>query len=409
VVAAAAPLVCITVRAADWPQWRGIHRDGLSAETGLLPAWPEDGPAMVWQVNDQGDGYGAPAVVGDRIYLVVNQGMENELVKALATKDGSEIWATRIGKVGNPDQRPNFPAARSTPTVVGDRIYALGSDGDLVCLEKETGKPVWALNIREEFGGVPGSWAYAESPLVDGDLVVCAPSGPEAGVVAVERASGKVVWKSAVPGCKDAGYASTVIAENGGIRQYVSFLGHALVGVDAATGKVLWQYDKTKGQANMPTPVVTEAGVYSSTNRAPGAMVQLVADQSGVKVEEVYSSKDLPNAIGGFLVVGDHLFGTSSQYLICANVKTGDILWREPSIAPASLCYANGCLFLHGENGEVALVAASADGYKELGKFTPPNAPEPMNRMQKTWAYPALADGRLYIRNRGTLWCYHVR
>ena len=142
---------------------------------GLLKEWPKDGPKLLWQVNNLGRGYSTPAVVGERLYLLSNQGMEDEFVKALSAKDGKEVWSKRLGRVGNPDQKPSYPAARSTPTVDGDLLYALGSDGDLLCLERSTGKVRWQKNLRTDFGGQPGIWAYAESPLIDGDVLVCTP------------------------------------------------------------------------------------------------------------------------------------------------------------------------------------------------------------------------------------------
>ena len=139
---ASLPVASFVVAASDanWPQWRGPERDGISRETGLLKEWPKEGPKLLWHAKNIGSGYSTPAVVGERLYLLSNQGMEDEFVKALNVKDGKEIWSTRIGKVGNPNQKPSYPAARSTPTLDGDFLYALGSDGDLVCLERSSGR-----------------------------------------------------------------------------------------------------------------------------------------------------------------------------------------------------------------------------------------------------------------------------
>ena len=175
---------------ADWPQWRGPDRSGVSKETGLLKQWPKEGPKLLWQVNDIGDGYSTPVVVGTRIYLMSNRGMDNEFVQALSTQDGKVVWTTRVGKVGNPDQNPNYPKARSTPTVDGKLIYVLSSDGDLACLEAKSGEIQWQKNIRKEFAGQPGEWAYAESPLVDGDMVIVTPGGPQATLVALNKKTG---------------------------------------------------------------------------------------------------------------------------------------------------------------------------------------------------------------------------
>ncbi|MEK6410920.1 MAG: PQQ-binding-like beta-propeller repeat protein, partial [Acidobacteriota bacterium] len=183
----------------DWPQWRGPERNGISKETGLLKQWPAEGPKLLWQVNDIGDGYSTPAVVGTRIYLMSNRGFENEFVQALSTQDGKPIWTTRVGNVGSPSDFL-YAKARSTPTVDGDFIYALSSDGDLACLETGSGKIRWQKSIKKEFDGKPGIWAYAESPLVDGDVVVVTPGGAQATMVALNKKTGAVIWKSAVPG-----------------------------------------------------------------------------------------------------------------------------------------------------------------------------------------------------------------
>jgi outer membrane protein assembly factor BamB len=193
-------------------------------------------------VNNLGDGYSTPTVVGNRIYLMSNTGMDNEFVQALSTQDGKQIWATRVGNVGNPNQNPNYPKARSTPTVDGNFIYALGSDGDLACLETKSGRTVWQKNLRREFSGTPGEWAYAESPLVDGNAVVVTPGGAQATMVALNKKTGAVIWKSAIPGGDEAGYASAIIVQGGGRKQYVQFLSKGIVGVDAKTGQFLWRY-----------------------------------------------------------------------------------------------------------------------------------------------------------------------
>jgi outer membrane protein assembly factor BamB len=244
------------VLAADWPQWLGPERNGISQEKGLLNIWPEGGPKLVWMTTNLGGGFSTPVVVRDRLYLLANQGLEDERVVARAARDGQPVWSTRLGKVGNPEQNPNYPAARSTPTVDGDVLYALGSDGDLACLEIATGQPRWQKNLRTDFGGKPGTWAYAESPLVDGNALICTPGGSNATLVALDKQTGALIWKCVVPG-EDAAYTSVIVTEVGGVKQYVQFLQKGLVGVEAKSGRFLWRYDKTaKGSAaNIPTPV----------------------------------------------------------------------------------------------------------------------------------------------------------
>ena len=398
----------------DWPQWRGPQRDGNSKDTGLLKQWPAEGPKLLWQLDDIGDGYSTPIVVGNRIYLMSNRGMDNEFVAAHSTQDGKVIWTSRVGNVGNPNQNPPYPKARSTPTVDGNFIYALGSDGDIACLELKTGKIRWNKNIRKEFGGVPGEWAYAESPLVDGDLVVVTPGGAEATMVALNKKTGALVWKSAIPEAGPAGYASAIVVQGGGRKQYVQLLPKGIVGVDAKTGQFLWRYaDAAKGPAQYFTPITRGELVYGGALGIGGAMVRLKPDGNGVTAEQVYFTRGLPNGIGGAVVVGDHIYGTEAgRKLVAADFATGKLKWEAPDFGWGSIAAADGLLFLHLISGEVVLVDASQEAFRQKGKFTPPNPPKKKQVGQfpeAAFAYPVIANGRLYIRDLGTLWAYDIK
>jgi outer membrane protein assembly factor BamB len=395
----------------DWPQWRGLNRDGYSKETGLLKEWPKEGPKLIWHLKAVGSGYASPSISSGRIFLMSNSGLADEFVSALDVKDGKKIWTVRVGKVGNPDQKPLYPEARSTPTVDGALLYVLGSDGDLLCLEAKTGKERWRKSLRADFGGVPGIWAYAESPLVDGNTLVCTPGGKDATIVALNKQNGAVIWKSAVPGGGAAGYASTIITKVGDIKQYVAYMADGLVGVDAKNGKFLWRYEKVKGAVGMSiqTPVARDNYIYVGGTRAGGGAVLLKAVAGAITAEEVYFNPKLPIAIGGTVLVGDYLYGSGQNAMMCVELKTGRIVWSERSIAPVSLCYADGLLYLHGEEGEVALIEAAPEAYRERGRFSPPDQPKHSNTMEKSWAYPIIADGRLYIRDLNNLWCYDIK
>ncbi|HEX4122655.1 MAG TPA: PQQ-binding-like beta-propeller repeat protein [Verrucomicrobiae bacterium] len=400
-----------SLRADNWPQWRGPQRDGISHETGLLGEWPREGPGLLWKADDIGRGYSTPAVVGDRLFMMANEGLDNEFAEALDAASGKRVWSTRIGKVGNPEQQPNFPAARSTPTVDGDALYVLSSDGDLACLESKTGHIRWQKNLRAEFGGKPGVWAYAESPLVDGGAVVCAPGGSEATVVALHKDTGELIWKCAVPEGDDAAFSSTIVVEADGLRQYVRLLTKGLVGIEAKSGRLLWRYSKpiSRYAANIQTPLASGDYIFCSATGTGAGLIKLKADGSKIEPEQIYFKADSPTAIGGVVKVGDYLYGTTADALLCADFQTGQTRWKERSLGAASLCYAEGRLYLHGENGEVALVEATPEGYHEKGRFTPSGEPSHPNQMEKAWAYPVVANGHLYIRDHGDLWCYAVK
>ena len=402
----------IAAASSDWPQWRGPERSGRSRESGLLKQWPAEGPKLLWQVNDIGDGYSTPAVVGSRIYLMSNRGIDNEFVQALSITDGKPIWTSRVGNVGNGSDFL-YSKARSTPTVDGDFIYALGSDGDLACLETASGKIRWQKSVRKEFGGQPGYWAYAESPLVDGDVVVVTPGGAQATMVALDKKTGAVIWKSAVPGGDAAGYASAIVVQACGRKQYVQFLSKGIVGVDAKTGQFLWRYaEVAKGMAQMVTPVARDEYVYGGGNGIGGGLVRLVPEGGSVTAEKVYFERGLPNSMGGSVLVGEYLYGTASTGLVAVEFTKGKVKWQSEGIGSGSVAYADGLLFLHGENGAVALVEATPEAYREKGRFTPPAQPK-RNKLgpypEKAWTYPVIANGRLYIRDIGTLWCYDIK
>jgi outer membrane protein assembly factor BamB len=402
-------VIVLPLFGADWAQWHGPHRDGQSAETGLLQEWPKEGPKLLWQVKNIGWGFSTPSVVGDRVYVISNEGLENEFAQALSGRDGQRIWSTRLGVVGHPKQNPNYPAARSTPTVDGKLLYVLGSDGDLACLETATGKEQWRKHLRHDFGGKHGEWAYAESPLVDGNAVICTPGGSNATLVALNKMTGEVMWKCATPEADDAAYASMVVAEFSGVKQYVQFLAKGLVGVEAKTGKLLWRYERSaKGSpAVVMTPLVSDGYIYSGAFRAGGAVIKPTKKDGAFVVEELYFNKKLPCPLGGVVKVGDYFYGTSEPSVLCVDFKTGAIQWQERS-PELSWLVADGRLYAHGDSGDVVLIEPSPASYREKGRFTPPDRPAAPGQ-PKAFAQLALANGRLYVRELNSLWCYDVK
>jgi len=394
----------------DWAQWRGQKRDGISQEKDLLKEWTASSPKLAWQLKDIGFGYSTPSVVGDRIYLMSNEGNDSEFVRAYSVKDGKPIWSTKVGKVGNPDQQPSYPGARSTPTVDGKMLYALGSDGDFVCLNTANGKPLWKKSLRTDFGGKPGVWAYSESPLVDGDKVIVAPGGETATVVALDKKNGNTIWKSAIPGEKTASYASAIVMEVGGTRQYVQYLSNGLTGLDAKTGKMLWRYDKSvdkQYRMHAATPVAFDDLVYSAAQQG-GGIARIKATADSYQAEMVYNERKVPNGLGGTVKVGDYLYGTTNgSQLMCLEYATGRVVWEQRVPSVAALAYADGNLYLHGDNSDMALVEATPTGFKEKGRFTLPSLPE--RGQPKAWAYPVIANGRLYLREQNCLWAYDIQ
>jgi outer membrane protein assembly factor BamB len=401
-----AVLITAPISADDWPQFRGPNRDGVSKEKGLLQEWPEDGPPLEWSAKGLGGGYSTVSIAKDRIYTLGNNrdSKKGELsyLVALNRKDGSKVWSAEIGPAGG--------SLGSTPTVDGDRIYALGQMGDLVCIDKD-GKRVWHRQLEKEFGGMKGGWNYCESPLVDGDKLIVTPGGKKSTIVALDKTTGKTIWECPIETRRtEAGYSSVVVAMVGGVKHYVQLFNGGLVGI-STDGKVLWTHEKLgDNTANVPTPIIIGDTVFSSIGYGRGAsLVQLKADGGAVSAEEIYYKRELTNKHGGVIKVGDYVYGDTddSGHPFCAEVKTGKLVWKRNKEGDgggsAAVTYADGRLYFHYDNGVVALVKAENDKYEEVGSFKAPKRSGP------SWAHPVVCDGRLYLREGDMLYCYDVR
>jgi len=381
--------------AANWPQWRGPNRDGISKETGLLKQWPTEGPPLVWKATGAGNGYSCFAIANGKLYTMGLRG-EREFVVAFDITTGKEAWATATGTAFK-EEHGNGP--RGTPTVDGDRVFALGANGDLSALDAGTGKIIWSKNILKEFGGRNIPWGISESPLILGNKVLVNAGGPGASIVALNKANGSVIWKSQ----SDApGYSSAIPLEVNGMTQVVFFTSERAVGLEANNGRLLWDYERpSNNTANVATPVVRANRVFISSDYGTGGgVVEIKPDN---KAQEVWFTKDMRNHHSSSVLIGDYLYGFSSSILTAIKFDTGEIAWRDRSVGKGSLVYADGNLYCFSENGVVGLVEATPTGYKEKGRFRIQQGSLP------TWTHPVVAGGRLYLRDQDTIYAFDVR
>ena len=387
-------------KALDWPQWRGPERNGISKETGLLKEWPRSGPPMAWSAAMLGAGYGSVAVAGDHVWV---QGMRNRqsVVTSLNRADGKATWVRIIGSAGEND-RGSGP--RGTPSVDGDRLYALTENGDLACLRVADGTVVWQRNILKDFGGQNIGWLISESPLVDGNLVIVTPGGRSNGMVALDKMTGKTVW--ATKDLRDdAGYASPIVADVQGVRTVMTLTSEAAVGVRATDGKLMWRYTQVaNGTANITTPVYSDNKVFfTSAYGTGGALLGLRVVGEEVRAQEIYFTREMQNHHGGVVLVNGYLYGFNNSILTTLEFATGKMMWRDRSVGKGSIAYADGNLYLLSENNVVGLAEATPAGYREKGRFTIADQGLP------SWSHPVVSGGRLFIRNQGTLAAYDVR
>lgn len=396
----------------DWPQWRGPDRTGVSKETGLLKSWPKDGPTKVWSVKGCGNGFSSVAVADGVIYGTGAKKGAN-VVWAKKVADGSDVWETEYAKEGSD---PN-----ATPVVSGGKVYALTTGGVLGCLDAKTGKVVWTKSFTKELGGkMMSGWGYSETPLIDGDKLICTPGGDKSAVAALNKDTGAVIWQSEAEKTGGAGYASPIKTTVGGVPMYITLLGKSggVVAVHADTGKLLWRYTKiSNGTANIPTVITRDDLVWCSTGYGDGgsALLKMKADgKDSVSVTEVkrYGSDELQNHHGGMVLVGDHIyFGNAHNngHPACVEFKTGEIKWKENKGAAggggsAAVVYADGMLYFRYQNGVMALIEASPDGMKLAGSFK-----EADRSGRESWAHPVVSNGRLYLRDQDRLTCLNVK
>lgn len=425
---------------ADWPQWQGPERNGMSKETGLLKEWPPSGPELAWRIDGLGGGYSAPSIADGRLFGLSNRG-EDEVVWCLSEADGKEQWVTRLGPAKTDGMPQGKEGPGCTPTVDGDHLYVVGAGGALACLQAADGKIVWQRSLTEDFGGVIPTWRYNESPLVDGDKVIVTPGAPEATLVALDKTSGETIWQCQVseptqeesdrPAEQEgegrgrgrgrgrfgrgprssAAYSSAIAINFEGQHQYVQLTANTMVGVDATNGKILWRYDRAANRMgiNCSTPIFHDGIVFgASAYGTGGGAVKLTKNDDGsIDAEEVYFTPRMQNHHGGMIVVDGALYGANGGngggFITCLDFQTGDTLWQDRDARKGSLAFADDRLYLRSEDGTLILIEPNREEYVERGRFEQPDRTD-----SPAWTHPVIANGKLYVRDQDLLLCYDV-
>ncbi len=388
----------------DWPQWRGPDRSDLSKETGLLKEWPPEGLKQTWLFKNAGQGYSGPAIVGGKL-LTLGTRDGKEILLALDANTGQEIWTHALGSIlGN-----NWgDGPRGTPSVDGDKVYALSGPGVLACVSLADGKEVWTTKLSDIGGKVPG-WGYTESPLVDGDQVVVTPGGGNGAIAAFDKATGKLLWQS--KGFTDgAQYSSIVPAAINGEKQYIQLTMQSVVGISPKDGAVLWKQPFPGKTAVIPTPVVKDNQVYVTAGYGAGCAALKI--EAGNKISIAYENKVMKNHHGGVILVGDYLYGHSDgNGWVCQDWKTGEQKWNEKSkLGKGAIGYADGMFYcLEESSGTVALIEASPDGWNEKGRFKLDPQTTIRSPQGHIWTHPVIANGNLYLRDQDLIFCYSVK
>ena len=379
---------------AEWPQWRGAKRDGISAAKGLLKTWPEGGPEVVWRVPI-GEGFSSLSIAAGRLYTLAGAGAD-EFALCLDAANGSEIWRFR-SDANFTESQGSGP--RSTPTVDGDRVFVLSAKGKLYCLDAASGNKVWSRDLSRHFGSSIPGWGFAGSPLIEGDLLLLEVGGEEGqSIAAFDKKTGVVRWTSYADALA---YSSPIALTFNGVRQILFLTGHNLVSVAPADGTVYWSYP-WEGAINIATPIfVPDDKIFISAAYGKGAaLLEMKAANGTIGVEEIWKSKVMKNWISSSVLHKGYLYGFDNSIFKCIEAETGAEQWKVRGFERGSLILADGHLIALGENGKLALVEATPAAFREKASCQVLEG--------KCWTQPTLAGGRLYVRNEKELVCLNV-
>ena len=389
----------------NWPQFLGVHRNGISSETGLIKKWPADGPKVVWRAKA---GVGMSGLAIDRGSLITMfQTSDEQFVLALNAETGKELWQTPVAPAY---ENAQGDGPRATPTIDGDSVYVYTGEGVLAALNFKTGKLIWSHDVVTELNGKPSDYGMSCSPLIVGDQVVVCAGAPQATVVACEKKSGEIAWKA---GDGPAGYASPALLQVGKQQQIVAFVGNEVLGLEPGSGKVLWNYPyKTDFFCNTASPISVDGNVFVSAGENHGSTMLAISEAGGDhSVKEVWTSLGPRSVLrnewqtsilsDGFLYGMDNVGSAGpNTHLTCVNAKTGEQVWIERRFGKGNLIAADGKLFISTMAGELVVVRVTPNVYEELGRKTV---------IGKTRQAPALANGLLYLRDDKEIICLDVR
>ena len=380
---------------AEWAQWRGPNRDGISSETGFLKSWSQEGPKVVWHIPF-GDGYSGISIAQGKVYTMSAEG-DAEFVICLDASNGEEIWRFRSGAKFT-ESRGDGP--RSMPTVHGDSVFALGAEGKLYALNAHDGTQLWSHDFVEEFDSKIPTWGFSSSPLIEDDLILVEAGGKDGkSIVAFEKKSGDVVWTTHTD---PVGYSSPIAIDFGGVRQIIFLTSKTLLSLAPENGHIYWKYPWPEG-INIATPIfIPDDKIFISASYDKGAvLLKMITDEDGIGIEEVWKSRVMKNHFNSSVLQGDYLYGFDNAILTCIEVNTGEEQWQQRGFEKGSLLLADGYLIILGEKGKLALVEANPSEYREKALFQLFD--------DKCWTVPTLAGGRLYLRNQKEMVCLDLR
>jgi len=386
----------------DWAQFQGPNRDNKSFETGLLSQWPASGPRLLWTQQGVGEGYSSMACADGLIYTTGNVGKDTLIVALEPT--GQIRWRIKNG----PAYHRSHPGTRSTPTVREGLLYHENADGDVICVNAKTGDRLWSVNILDRFKGRNIRWGLSESLLVDKGKVICTPGGEGIGMAALDAKTGETVW--VCTGIHEKpGYCSPIVFEYAGLRQIVTLMAESIVGIHADNGKLLWKFrNPAKFDENITSSYYHEGHIFTSTRTSGSRLLRIHVEGDRASVEQVWTEQAFQNHHEGLICLDGCFCGacmaSRKAAWKCICCRTGRLTYSGLGMGRASLCYADGMLYLLNHHRKVALVKANPKAFDIVSSFE-----IPQRGRGPTWAHPVVAWGRLFIRHDDFLYCYDIK
>lgn len=385
----------------EFSQWRGPDRDGIYPEKGLLKIWPENGPGLVWSFNGLGAGHGNAGFSKDKIFIL---GMPDSIGVLYAFDyKGKLLWKKAYGE----EWYTSYIGSRSTPTVVGDLVYFESGQGIVYCYDGKTGKKIWSVDLPEKFNAKNITWGMAESVLIEGDRLFCTPGGKDNNLVALNRFTGKTIWKS--PGNhQPAAYCSPVFIRHNNSELIVTMTAESIICVDARTGQFYWQFPQFQGnKIHANTPVYYKGRVYcsSQTGMKNSGIVAIKLAEDGKTARIEWRNEEYSNLMGGFIIKNDYIYGSKYEKRVwnCLDINNGKILYNSNKFGDGVIIWADGLFYCYSEQGEMALVDATPSSFNVISRFKIPFGTD------QHWSHPVIHNGRLYVRHGNSLGVFDVR
>lgn len=404
-------LLPVSLFAAEWPQFMGPERNAISPETDIARSWPDDGPNVLWSI-DVGDGFGAAAIKDEKVYILDRIGTEQDVLRCLNFQTGDEIWRYAYDAPG----RLSYDGSRSVPTVDDEKVYTVGPFGHVLCLDRKTHNPLWTKHLHKDFGGFPPNWGFSQSPMLHGDMVIVAPMSDDAGLVALNKESGELIWKC--PSLGGDAYSTPRITTIDGVPQVILMTKGLLSGVDLQSGKRLWQYDDYFTKIPIPNATPLGDGQLFVTGGYNGGSTVIQVSKSGSdwNIKEISRHEGHGAQVHEAILYEGHLYANlntnenlrrNPDGLACMDLK-GNIIWQtkgNPDINRGSLLIVDDLIFvMGGDDGILHLIEANPKQFNELDSA---KIFEPSGR--EIWAPMALSNGKLIVRNQSVMKCLDIK